>query len=175
MGWRDVLLLGVVLGLSGCASYDGRSLKAGLSTQDEVRAVMGPPSLTWDEDAGQTTGQQWAYPRGPAGVHTYMVHLDAAGRLLRIENVLTSAHFARIRPGVDDQAAILRLIGPPFPPWTTYFEARDELVWEWHICDDWSKQARFGILFDGTTGIVRSTYQRPEPSASNRSPPWCGH
>lgn len=170
MNWRSLVMAGGVLCLSACASYDGHPLKPGVSTQDEVRALMGPPSLTWQDEKGQ----QWAYPRGPAGVHTYMVYLGPDGRLQTLENVLTSTHFARIRPGIDGQEAVLRLIGPPFPPWTTYFKARDELVWEWRICDDWSKLARFGILFDGTTGIVRSTYQRPEPSAWNQSPPWCG-
>jgi len=30
-------------------------------------------------------------------------------------------------------------------------------VWEWRYCDVWAMPARFNVLFDGTTGIVRST------------------
>ena len=63
MNWRSTVLSGVALCLSACAAYDGYPLKPGVSTQDEVRAVMGVPSLTWQDEAGQ----QWAYPRGPAG------------------------------------------------------------------------------------------------------------
>ena len=56
---------------------------------------------------------------------------------------------------------------PPVPHWTVYFEARDELVWEWRYCDDWGEPARFNVLFDGTSRRVRSTLsltesQRPD-------------
>ena len=48
---------------------------------------------------------------------------------------------------------------------TLYFAARDELVWEWRWCDDWSEPARFNVLFDGTSGKVRSTASLTERQA----------
>ena len=41
-------------------------------------------------------------------------------------------------------------------------KARDELVWEWRFCDDFQEPARFDVLFDGTSGRVRSTLAQPE-------------
>lgn len=153
------LLLLALLG--ACASYGGGGLRAGVATQDDVIAAMGSPALSWD---GADGSRQLAYPRGPMGYHTFMVFLGPDGRLQRIENVLDSVHFARLEPGRSDQAAVLRLLGPPAPEWTAYFKARDELVWEWRFCDDWGESARFDVLFDATTGIMRSAYQRPESS-----------
>ena len=111
-------------------------------------------------------GRQLAYPRGPAGYETFMVHLDAAGRLERIENVLDMTHFARIQPDMT-QAEVLQLLGPSQPQWTAYFKARDELVWEWRYCDSWREAARFDVLFDATKKTVRSTMSWTESSKSN--------
>lgn len=158
---RLCLLAGCVLA-GGCASinsYDGRGLTPGVSGIDDVLRVMGEPSARWTDADGT---QQLAYPRGPMGTQTFMVFVDAQERLQRIEGVLDSKHFARIEPGKSGLNDVLRLLGPSPAQWITYFERRDELVWEWRICDDWMQQARFDVLFDATTGIVRSTYQRPE-------------
>lgn len=167
----SVFAIAAVL-LSGCASYDGRGLQPGVSSLDDVLATMGKPAMQWNDPDGRI---QLAYPRGPAGTQTFMAFIDAQGRLERIEGVLDTKHFARILPGQSDQASILRLLGPSQPQWTMYFERRDELVWEWRICDDWSQVARFNVLFDGMSGIVRSTYQRPELRGFNLTASSCGH
>lgn len=169
--WRLAILAGAAL-LSGCASYDGRGLQPGVSSADDVVAVMGTPAMQWQEADGR---RQLAYPRGPEGLQTYMAFIDAQGRLERIEGVLDTKHFARIEPGKSDQATILRLLGPSQPQWTMYFERRDELVWEWRICDDWGQVARFDVLFDGMSGIVRASYQRPELRGFGLSSLSCGH
>jgi hypothetical protein len=96
------------------------------------------------------------------------------GRLQRIDGVLDMVFFARIEPGKSDKAAVLRLLGPSTPQWTAYFKARDELVWEWRFCDEQNQLARFDVLFDATTGIVRTTYQRPDYMGPDGSAPRCG-
>ena len=171
---RHCVLLGMlaVSLLTACAAYDGRGLRPGIDDGSAVEASMGAAVMRWTTAEG---GQQWAYPRGPQGTQTFMVFLAADGRLQRIEPVLESVHFARIRSGVDNRDSVLRLLGPPNPAWSMYFEARDELAWEWAICDDWNKLARFGVLFDGRTGVVRSTFQRRELSGPAGVTPWCGH
>ena len=158
--------------LAGCAVWGGPPLQAGVDGGDQLRARWGEPSMRWREADGS---EQWAYARVPVGTQTFMVYLDPAGRLQRIEKALESSHFARIRPGVDDVQSIMRLIGPPNPVWSMVFEARNELAWEWQICDDWSKLARFGVLFDATSGIVRTSYQQPERLGPHGTAPWCGH
>lgn len=143
-----------------------------MADEADVLARMGEPALRWRDADGS---QQLAFPRGPAGVHTYMVFLAPDGRLMRIENVLDMRHFALLQPERHTQADVLRLFGPPFPGWTAYFKARDELVWEWRFCDDWNRLARFDVLFDGTSGRVRTAYQRPDLHGPDNVAPYCGH
>lgn len=165
-----MLLLPPLLALAACAGYDGRGLQPGVADIAEVERVMGAPAMRWRDPDGR---QQLAYPRGPHGVHTFMAYFGPDGRLERLENVLQMDSFARIVPGRDDQAAILRLLGPPVSGWTVYFERRDELVWEWQICDEWYRLARFNVLFDGRSGLVRSTMQRPDLRGPDGVAPIC--
>ena len=74
--------------------------------------------------------------------------------------MLNYEHFSRIEGGKTDMAAVLKILGPVFPQNVTYFKARDELVWSWLFCNAYSEQAYFDVLFDGQTGIVRTTQQR---------------
>ncbi len=147
-----------VLFISGCASYSGSGLKPGVSSLDDVLHVMGKPVMQWTQP---DTSTQLSYPRGPLGFQSYMVYVGADGKLLRIENVMREAAFARIVPGMK-QSEVLRVLGPSEPGWTAYYKARDELAWEWRYCDAWRMAARFDVLFDNTTGIVRSSLNRRE-------------
>jgi hypothetical protein len=157
--WQRAGVLLAALCVAACAAYGGRGLQPGVAALPDVLAVMGEPALRWPAADGSL---QLAYPRGPAGYHTFMVFLGADGRLQRIENVLDMPHFARLEPGKSDQAAVLRLLGPSDPAGMAYFKARDELVWEYRFCDDWGEAARFDVLFDATSGVVRTAYQRRE-------------
>jgi len=167
---KRFLQVSLVFLLSACASYSGSNLKPGLATLPDVLAAMGEPAMRWDDPDGRV---QLAYPRGPSGTQTFMVLLAADGRLAQIKNVLDSEHFARIESGKSDQNAVLRILGPSQPHWSAYFKARDELVWEWRFCDSWGQLARFDVLFDATSGIVRSTYQRPDLMGRDGVAPSC--
>jgi len=149
--------------IAGCASYGGRGLQPGVSSRDDVIALMGQPAMRFAEVDG---GELLAYPRGPAGYHTYMLRIDSGGMLVSRENVLEPKHFARLRPGMT-QEEVMRVIGPPWPSWTVYFAARDELVWEWRWCDDFAEPARFYVLFDGSTLQLRSTGNLTERLSSS--------
>lgn len=169
---RKISILLFALTLTACASFDGRELQPGVAKIDDVVRVMGQPAMRWLDVDGN---EQLAFPRGPAGTQTFMAFFGPDERLVRLEKVLEPRHFARIVPGQDDQADILRLLGPSNPAWTIYFKARDELAWEWLFCDDWSRLARFGVLFDATSGVVRSTYQQPELPGPKGIAPFCSH
>lgn len=146
--------------LAACAStdYSGHALKPGEARLDDVLRTMGQPALRWQDADGS---QQLAYPRGPWGVHTYMVRIGPDGRLKQIENVMDFEAFARVKRGMT-QDQVLRILGPSYPGWTAYFPARDELVWEWRYCDQWNEAARFDVLFDGSAKTVRTTQTQTE-------------
>lgn len=156
--------------IAACASYDGRGLQPGIADVADVERVMGQPALRWRDPDGR---QQLAFPRGPEGVHTFMAFLGPDGRLERIDNVLRTEYFRQIVPGRDGEAAILRLLGPPVPEWTAYYAGRDEIVWEWLFCDDWNRLARFDVLFAASTGLVRTTMQRPDLRGLDGDAPTC--
>lgn len=157
MSRRIASLLASVLLLS-CASYSGSGLKPGQSSLDDVLHVMGQPAMRWAEPDG---AMQLSYPRGPYGFHSFMVYVDAEGHLLRIENVMKEAAFDKIVPGMKPDQ-VMRQLGPSEPRWTAYYKARDELVWEWRYCDAWSQAARFDVMFDNTSGLVRTSKSRRE-------------
>ncbi len=152
MAFFSALLIGA------CASYSGQGLKPGEDGLEKILHVMGQPAMRWENANGSV---QLAYPRGPMGVHTYMVHIGSDGKLRQIENVMDQINFARIYPGMTKEE-VLYILGPPFPGWTAYFKARDELVWEWRYCDAWNEAARFDVLFDNSKATVRSSKSQTE-------------
>jgi len=139
--------------IAACATYDGRGLVPGKAELADVVRVMGEPAMRWQEPDGS---RRLAYPRGPEGVHTFMAHFGTDGKLLRIENILETRTLGQIRPGMSE-AQVLQILGPPYPEWTSYFEARDERVWEWRYCDEMYNAAHFNVLFDATARTVRTT------------------
>jgi hypothetical protein len=151
-----VVLLTLVLG--ACASYSGAHLRTGEARIEDVVRLMGQPAMRWQDPDGSI---QLAYPRGPAGIHTFMVKLGPDGRLRSNANVLDEAGLARIRPGMT-QEQVLRVLGPPDYSRTAYFKARDELVWDWRACTYNLNIQRLYVLFDATAGTVRSTLSQDE-------------
>jgi len=151
-----VLLLTSIL--AACASYSGAALRPGEARLDDVLQLMGQPALRWQDPDGSI---QLAYPRGPEGIHTYMVKLGPDGRLQSNANVLDDVGLARIRPGMT-QEQVLRVLGPPNYSRTAYFKARNELVWDWRACTFNENIQRLYVLFDATARTVRSTMTMDE-------------
>lgn len=164
-----LLLLPVVM--CGCAALGGPGFTLGLSTQADILAQKGAPSFVWEEPDGE---KRLFWTTGPNGTSTVLARIDKENRLSAYEEVLNQAHFSEIQAGMTMEQ-VTRMIGPPYPAWTTYFKARDELVWEWRYCDSSSTGARFYVLFDGTSKKVRSTMSLNEFQLSgSRTAPSCG-
>jgi hypothetical protein len=108
---RARALCGVVAAtlVGACATaYAPTSIRAG-DSRAVVIARMGEPVATYATDGG---GQRLEYSHMPAGLRTWMIDLDAAGQVVRWQQVLDEQHFATIGPGLT-QAEVRRLIGPP--------------------------------------------------------------
>lgn len=156
------LLLSASLIIAACASYEGRGLRPGEARLEDVQTTMGQPAMQWQDPDGS---RQLAYPRGPAGFHTFMVRLGPTGKLQSIENVLDERHLANVSVGMSKEE-VLRVLGPSDARLTVYFKARDELVWDWRYRAISGEVMRMMVLFDATSGKVRSTMVLPEQSAS---------
>lgn len=171
MNSLPAVLLGASLAalLSACA---GPRFPAKVATVDELVTRLGPPAKRWPADGG---GERLAFTTSPMGMQTWMAIADTDGRVRSVENVLDMQHFARIQPGMDEDA-VMREIGPPYRPWTVTYPARSERVWEWRYCDVWNEPARFDALFDTGTGKVRSTMsltERQSRDGSGERGEWC--
>ena len=114
--------------------------------------------------AGAQGGQRWAYPRGPAGLHTYMVRIDASGRLSGIDQVLDQTFLVQLRIDQGRQSEVLGLLGPYWQ--SAYFERQKEWVWTWRFRNVWGHPAQLHVSFDGA-GLVRR-YEQIEEDRSRR-------
>lgn len=126
-------------------------LQKGISSEADVRDVMGQPDTVWDDGQGARTLE---YPKGPEGIRTWMFRIGASGTLLDYTQVLTQAHFDTIRPGMSADE-VRRAFGRPRS--VVQFARKNEEVWDWkyhHVHED----RLFNVHFDmGTRQVVRTS------------------
>ena len=149
--------------LAGCAAYTaygGAGLQPGSSTEAQVRATMGSPALAFANPDGT---RLLAYPRGPLGTQTFMVDIDADGRLRAIRQVLNDDTFYRIQPGLTEED-ILRMIGPPGDRMA--FSLSGNYAWDYRFVDTWGYTAIFSVTFNRDHVVVSKISQRIERDKS---------
>jgi hypothetical protein len=128
-----------------------RGLAPGVSTEAEIRDQMGRPET---ERTFTDGSKRLEYPRGPAGLNTYMVDIGRDGRLVAITQVLTAANFAKIRPGMTADE-VRRLLGKPTE--IAVFPLKPETVWSWHWLEDGVNRDAFFNAHFGPDGVVYAT------------------
>ena len=140
-----------LIGLSACDQFVIEDLKPGVSTGFEVREKLGPPGIEWRNTDGTLT---WEYSMQPMGTTCYLITVDGANIVQKVEQVLTAAQFARIQPGFD-QDQVRRLIGKPAK--TQYYELKRETVWDWLIDNsNATEPVYFNVYFDTQGKVLRT-------------------
>ena len=86
---------GAAAALCACSGYAPRNLVVGQG-QAEVTADLGNPTGRYPLPGG---AERLEFARGPFGRHTYMVDLDAQGRVTGWQQVLTEENFNQVRRG----------------------------------------------------------------------------
>ena len=104
------LLSLAVVALTGCASFDGRGLVPGKSTEQEAVSLMGPPAQVLPLPDG---GKALYFSRMPEGRAVFEVNVDSNGVMRSIEQKLTRQHIWEIANGSSTKDDVLRLFGPP--------------------------------------------------------------
>ena len=153
---RFATLLAAAFLAVGCASYDGRGLKPGVSTEADVRTLMGTPAMEFTESDGS---RRLVFPRGPLGTRTYIVDIGADHALRSVDQVLSDDTFYRIQPG-QTRDDVLRLIGPPGE--TMAFPLSGNYAWDYRYQDTWGYLAIFSVTFDRGGTVVSKITQRIE-------------
>ena len=123
---RVLALLGALLIVSACASFDGRGLGAH-STAADVERVMGTPV-----ERRQVGNETWLYyPRQPFGRKVFVARLGPDGRLIAVEQRLTDENVSKIVPNATRAEQLRELFGPPYH--TMQIARMDRNVWTWHM------------------------------------------
>lgn len=153
------LILPLIL-LGGCDYIAEKTLKPGVSTEKEVRELMGRPGIVWAEEDGTRILE---YSRAPAGHETYMVTIGPDGLFRSMENVLTKARFEQIKPGMNrDQ--VRRMLGKASE--IEFFTLSKEEVWSYKHIGEMSDSDMFNVHFD-MSGIVRKLSTTRDPQMDN--------
>ena len=128
--------------LGACAGfrYAPTAVQPGMSEAQAV-ALMGPPVDRHPLPGG---GSRLEYPRGPSGLHTFMVNVDAQGRVTGWEQVLTDRQFNAITPGMSESELRTRLGRPmavrpggwqPGTVWSYRYESPFCTLWQVSLVD----------------------------------------
>ena len=116
--------LAAVAVLAGCAANPWQSRVTPGQTEADMLAAMGAPTARYPMATGT---QRVEYATGPLGKVTWMIDLDAAGRVKATEQVLTVQNFARVRNGMTSQDLLL-LLGRPSD---RAREGQNSETWSW--------------------------------------------
>ncbi|MCZ2104988.1 MAG: outer membrane protein assembly factor BamE [Comamonadaceae bacterium] len=145
-------LLGL-LTLAGCDQQRIDELQVNVSTEADVRARLGEPARVWPEAGGANTLE---YNRQPSGHVNYMVTIGPSGTLTALQQVLVPENFARVQPGMEQQA-VRRLLGLPARQVT--YDLSRETDWDWNWLDGPTRAMVFTATF-GPDGRVRRSGSR---------------
>ncbi len=105
--WVAALPL-AVLGACTTTAYAIANIHAG-EARASVEARFGVPSAVHTMADGHA---RLEYRGFSLGLRTYMIDLDAADRVVRVDQVLDETHFLEMHAGMSE-AEVLSLIGPP--------------------------------------------------------------
>jgi hypothetical protein len=147
--------------LCACASYDGSSLRAGVSSDADVRSVMGAPRAEYTVADGT---RRLVYPHGPLGTQTFVVSVGLDGRVRDVRQALQDDTFYGIRAGLTERE-ILEMIGPPGEK--MHFARSNTTAWDYRYVDGWGYPAVFSVTFDAN-GVVVSKISRRIEKAGRR-------
>ncbi len=147
---RAAALLALILA-AGCANFSAISPGDSAPT---VEARVGAPGSVWKNADGS---EVWEYPSGPSGVQTFMIDIGPDRTVRAVRQVLMEEYFSKVVPGMS-RDEVRRMLGRPKEVW--YFPARDEEVWTWRYLE--VNYRLFNVLFDHTSGAVRSTLRLDE-------------
>jgi len=148
---RRAALIALAFLAAGCANFYAISPGDSAPT---VEARVGAPGTVWENADGS---EVWEYPTSPSGVQTFMIDIGPDQAVQAVRQVLREEYFSKVVAGMS-RDEVRRLLGRPKEVW--YFPARDEEAWTWRYLE--VNYRFFNVLFDHTSGTVRSTLRLDE-------------
>lgn len=146
-------LLGACL-LGACASP--ASVPPG-SSENELIGKLGRPDSEFRLADGS---KRFEYNRGEFMQRSWMVDLDASGRVARVDQVRDEAHFARLQPGTDDKESVRRTLGTPWK--IEYYPPSRLTGWLYPYRESGVFNSVMTVMFD-PGGVFRRAENGPDP------------
>ena len=149
-GWPALAL---VVWLAGCAIPRPAQVQAG-QTEPDVLAALGVPTGRYPLAGG---AQRLEFALGPMGLYTWMVDLDAAGKVVIMRQVMDSFYFNQVQDGMsrDD---LLRLLGRPA---SRQGEWQNRETWSWRYVNYDCLWLRVTLTADGK--VLGGASTLPDP------------
>ena len=147
-----------VLLLAGCASFEGRGLVPGQSTAADVEAVMGRAADKRLAAGGETV---YYFPRLPWGYATYAARIAPDGRLITLEQRLTTENIEKLKPGVTRADEVRDLLGPPFEPMKQALSGNE--IWTYPMRVPGYPTPKWFLAHLSPDGVLRETYMIDYP------------
>lgn len=151
---RIFAIFGLVI-LSACATLFPPAVNIG-DTEADLIAKRGQPTNRYQDGNSHLL----EYALGPWGQKTYMARIDASGKVVSFEQVLTIEKFASIKVGETRKDDVLHVIGTPSE--TSYLSLRDMEVWSYPYKEANVWNSIMHVHFD-RQGIVRQMLNGPDP------------
>lgn len=148
-------LLGAValtFAIAGCVLPQAVQIGA---TEAQVLAARGAPTNRYLLDDGQLL----EYNHGPFGQQTYMARLNANGRLISFEQVLTDRKFAEIKPNASTTTDVLHTVGAPSE--RMHFPLSQLEAWSYPYKENGIWNSVMHVYVD-RAGIVRKMDKTPD-------------
>lgn len=150
-----IVLLGALSALSaGCINMSSPAKLAPGAGPDAIRQQLGEPTGRYALADG---AQRLEYARGPYGRETWMLDVDAQGRLVKASQVLVESNFATIKAGMT-RDEVLQRIGRPSK--LGYVGWQKQTVWNYRYASPFCQWFQVGL---SQAGIVEDTGYGPDP------------
>ena len=154
-------LLTVSAGLMGCDPQRIAELEEGVATEADVRARFGEPEKIWDAtDMGKTPmpgaaaaagARTFEYNRQPAGNVNYMITIGPDGKMSALRQVLNSANFASVLPGMSMET-VRKILGKPMK--ITPYALQQTTHYDWRYLSPPNVNMVFSVVFDRDMRVV---------------------
>ncbi|QJE03393.1 hypothetical protein HH212_15850 [Massilia forsythiae] len=155
-------MLCAALLLGGCGAPFLRQVPAVGEPLPAVEAKLGRSDAVYPAPDG---GRILEYRGQPMGQFQYMARVDADGRFVSYEQVLTSEKFATVRIGKTDKDEIVRTFGRPAEFSRVAFH--DYEVWSYRYKEAGVWNSMMHVHFD-QKGVVQQMINGPDPRYDDR-------
>lgn len=150
--WAAAML--AVLALTACATPD--LLKPGASEADVLSRFGKPDS----EFALSDGAKRFEYNRGEFMQRSWMVDFDRDRRVVKVDQVRDEVHFARLKPGTDDQASVRQALGTPWK--VEYYPPSKLTGWLYPYRESGVFNSVMTVMFD-PKGVLQRAENGPDP------------